>query len=807
MDVRAEYGRRIDERETAVRRIRETERLLSLVRLALFAAIIVIAWLALGPETVAAAWVFAPLAAFIPVAIIHERLVRRRSHLERSAKLYADGIDRIDGRWQGKGDSGDAHRPLAHVYADDLDIFGRGSLFELLSLTRTRRGGATLASWLTGAASEEEIATRQRESAELAPMLDFRETFLLAGEDVDRQTEASTLRDWGSAPPIDFPSGERLLAAVLVVLGIASILLAIPPSFRWIVSLLDLDPAGAALLRNGSLLTLVAVIAADFAFRARTRDRVERVVGAVEQHSHELALHAALLGVVARQKFESESMRNLAAKARERSAAIAVLQKRVALLESRRNQFFAPVAGVLHWSFFFATSIEKWRTESGIEVTRWLDEVARLEALLSIANFRYEHPAYTVPRIIRGQQIVARDLAHPMLPPEGTVPNDFELGGASRLVIVSGSNMSGKSTFLRSLGTNIVLALAGAPVRASYFELPILKIGASIRINDSLQEGASRFFAEITRLREIVALTEAEGTVLFLIDEILNGTNSHDRRIGAEAVLVSLVDRGAMGLATTHDLALTEMASKMGSRARNVHFEEQFEGTTMRFDYLMREGVVARSNALPLMRSIGLDVDLGRRPAETPAMLSGTILRPWRSSDAERLAELADDVEIWRNLRDRFPHPYTLEDAHRFLRGVVGVEPPLNFAIELNGELAGGIGIHPGADVERIGAELGYWLAAQHRGRGVMVEAIRVATRYAFEVIGLERLYADVFEYNEASMKVLEKAGFTREGVARRAALKDGRIVDKHYFAVIRDDRRGMQPAAAAVSTGLKESS
>lgn len=805
MDVRTEYQRRIEEREAAAERIRGRERLLSLVRLALFVSIVLIAWLALGPGKLAASWVFAPLAAFIPVAVIHERLVRRRTHLERSAKLYVAGLDRIDGRWQGKGDAGDANRPAGHLYADDLDIFGSGSLFELLSLTRTRRGGATLAQWLTNPASKEEIELRQKESAELAPLLDFRETFLLAGEDVDRRTEAYALHEWGAARPVEFSRGERVVAAFLVMIGLTAVLLAIPPSFRWLVSLFGLDAREAALLRNFSLLPLIAVIAGNLIFRARTRDRVERVVGAVEQHAHELALHVALLDVVARQSFASESMRSLAARARERGASIAVLQKRVALLESRRNQFFTPIAAVLHWSFFFAIAIEAWRKRSGLAVTQWLDEVARLEAILSIANFRFEHPDYAVPRIVEDERIVAKSLAHPLLAPEGTVANDFHLGDPARLVIVSGSNMSGKSTFLRSLGTNVVLSLAGAPVRAAHFELPVLRIGASIRINDSLQEGASRFFAEITRLREIVALTETSGPVLFLIDEILNGTNSHDRRIGAEAVLASLVDRGAMGLATTHDLALTEMASKLRHRARNVHFEEQFADSAMTFDYRMRDGIVARSNALPLMRSIGLDVDAGREPAPTPRMLEATILRPWRTADAVRLAELANDVEIWRNLRDRFPHPYSLEDAHRFLRGVVGAEPPMNFAIEIEGDLAGGLGIHPCSDVERIGAELGYWLAHPYRGRGIMVEAIRLATRYSFEELGLERLFADVFEYNEASMKVLERAGFVREGIARRAALKDGRIVDKHHFALIRPEFQGMRQDGNAVPPSVKE--
>jgi DNA mismatch repair ATPase MutS len=193
-----------------------------------------------------------------------------------------------------------------------------------------------------------------------------------------------------------------------------------------------------------------------------------------------------------------------------------------------------------------------------------------------------------------------------------SVPNDVSLGGpgvqAPQVLVVSGSNMSGKSTLLRAVGVNVVLALAGAPVRARSLRLSPLAIGATLRIEDSLQEGHSRFFTEILRIRSIVDLTSGASPVLFLLDEILHGTNSYDRRIGAEAIVRALVGRGAIGLVTTHDLALTELTAALGSAAANVHFEDRVEGGAMVFDYTMRPGVVERSNALALMRAVGLDV-------------------------------------------------------------------------------------------------------------------------------------------------------------------------------------------------------
>jgi DNA mismatch repair ATPase MutS len=199
-------------------------------------------------------------------------------------------------------------------------------------------------------------------------------------------------------------------------------------------------------------------------------------------------------------------------------------------------------------------------------------------------------------------------LQHPLLVPSKCVPNDVSLGGPLRLLIVSGSNMSGKSTLLRSVGLNTVLAWAGAPVAARRLRLSCLQTGASIRVVDSLQDGKSRFYAEITRLRQIVDLASNGGQVLFLLDEILSGTNSHDRRIGAAAVVRGLVDRGAIGLITTHDLALAELEADLDGRAANVHFEDHIEDGRIAFDFRLRPGVVSRSNALELMRAIGLQV-------------------------------------------------------------------------------------------------------------------------------------------------------------------------------------------------------
>jgi DNA mismatch repair ATPase MutS len=225
-----------------------------------------------------------------------------------------------------------------------------------------------------------------------------------------------------------------------------------------------------------------------------------------------------------------------------------------------------------------------------------------------LSAYAYEHADDPFPEFVEsGIFLEGEDLRHPLLPAAQCVPNSVQLDGERQVWIISGSNMSGKSTLLRTVGVNGVLALAGAPVRAKRMRLSNLAIGATIRVMDSLQHGTSRFYAEIQRLHDIMELTK-KGPVLFLLDEILHGTNSHDRAVGAEAVIRGLIKRGAIGLVTTHDLALTRLAETLSPQAANFHFEDQLENGRMVFDYRLRSGIVEKSNALALMRAVGLEV-------------------------------------------------------------------------------------------------------------------------------------------------------------------------------------------------------
>jgi DNA mismatch repair ATPase MutS len=328
----------------------------------------------------------------------------------------------------------------------------------------------------------------------------------------------------------------------------------------------------------------------------------------------QLALLAGVLRTIEAESFDAERLSRVRAAlggtTRPASVEIARLRRLVSLLDSRRDMMFAPIAASLAWATQIAGAIDAWRARVGPHVVRWIDAVGEFESLAAMATYAAEHPDHVFPAFDAGAaSIRATRLGHPLLGADA-IGNDIAIGGAdSHVFIVSGSNMSGKSTFLRAIGLNVVFAQAGLPVRAASFALAPMAVGASIRIVDSLTEGRSKFFAEIGRLKLIVDLArERRGAALFLLDEILAGTNSHDRLRGAEGVIAGLAALGAIGLVTTHDLALGDVAGRLSVPAVNVHFADEFDAGGLHFDYRLRPGVVRTSNALALMRAVGLDI-------------------------------------------------------------------------------------------------------------------------------------------------------------------------------------------------------
>ena len=593
-DPYIEYSQRLLLRRAALNHEQQRSRKIWFWRRVVFAIIALMIILAF--EKIVAWWLIAPsVIAFIALMAIHQRVQASVARFERAVKFYERGIARLEDQWSGGGETGERFADKSHPYSEDLDLFGKGSLFELLSTARTKAGEERLASWLLTPAPITEILARQQSVAELQPRLDLREDLALLGDEVKAGAHPEDLVAWAAGRPIFTARQTQWLQLVALLIGLFSAVAIV----MW--------------LGFGYRKTAMIALMVEATFLFLYRAQIGRVVAEVERPGRELTLLAEILGRLEQERFSSPrlaQLRNaLDTDGLPPSRQIARLSRLVQILDSLKNQFFAPIAFVLLVPAQLALAIERWRQHAGAKIPRWLDAVAEIEALSSLASYAYEHPRDPFPELVEGEvRFDGESLGHPLITESRSVRNDVRLGAAPRALIVSGSNMSGKSTLMRTVGTNVVLALAGAPVRAGRLRLSPLAIGASIHILDSLQTGASRFYAEIMRLRQIVELTRGELPLLFLLDEILSGTNSHDRLIGAEAVVKGLVERGAVGIVTTHDLALTRIVETLDGRAANVHFEDHLENGRMVFDYKMLPGVVRRSNALELMRSVGLEV-------------------------------------------------------------------------------------------------------------------------------------------------------------------------------------------------------
>ena len=591
-DPRNEYTRRLDQRRAAAAKRESWHRGIGNARLCVFLAAVAMAWLAFSSHVLSPWWLTAPACCFVALMAWHSRILRELQQFQRAVGFYERGFARIEERWAGSGEQGNRFDDPSHPYAQDLDLFGRGSLFELLCSARTHGGEQTLASWLKSPATSDEIRSRQAAVDELQSNLDLREDLAGLGADVGAGVDPDPLLQWAQGTVLLNSMPVRIAACGVALLTLFSLAL-------WIMT--------------GQHLLFFLMALAEMIFIYCLRLKVRQALGGAEMAGRDLQLLSLVLARLEKEAFKTEHLRKLrAALDRESippSRLIARLNSLIVLLDSRRNMLFAPIAFILLWEIQLAFFVEDWRRNNGRAIGGWLAAVAELEALSSLAGYAYEHPTDPFPELSEQSPCFeGQGLGHPLLHEEKCVRNDVSFANEVRVFIVSGSNMSGKSTLLRTVGINAVLALAGAPVRAHRLRISPMALGASIRITDSLQAGTSRFYAEITRLRKLVTLADGPLPLMFLLDELLHGTNSHDRRIGAEAVVKGLVRRGALGLLTTHDLALAHIAEVLAPQAVNVHFEDHIEEGRIAFDYHLRPGLVRKSNALELMRSVGLEV-------------------------------------------------------------------------------------------------------------------------------------------------------------------------------------------------------
>jgi len=512
----------------------------------------------------------------------------------RRSGFYERGLDRLRGAWQTTELTGEEFEREGHLYQFDLQILGKSSLFALLCTTRSQAGAARLASYLLDPADLAEATSRQEAVRELVGENWLREEIALLGEYQFQECDRDTLDEWIKIPALRVHpwvpgalltcSATTLILCVMCVAGVLS----------WLQGL----PVLVLLLAAQSTTSL-------FLFRGvQTRLKKLRLLTA------EFSVLQRGLALLQTQNVTSHRLKTLVRTVQQNQASLHVrkLERLLWAIAQREKELLYVPSLLLSVGTQLVLAVESWRTQHQEQLKEWIDCWAEFEALNAIACYAHEHPADVFPDFIAGTAVLeAEGLGHPLLPAETCVRNDVSLHEpASPFYVVSGSNMAGKSTFLKAVGVNTVLALAGAPVRAARARLSSFTICASSSISDSLLNEKSKFLAEAERLREALRCTGSGKPVLFLIDEILSGTNSHDRRVACESIVRALIAGGAVGILSTHDLSLTEIAHAPGMRGLNYHMESPDPGDPLTFDYRVKSGIAQHSNALAILEMLGI---------------------------------------------------------------------------------------------------------------------------------------------------------------------------------------------------------
>lgn len=538
--------------------------------------IVALAWLA-EKEPQLPALLALPIIVFVGGVVARSSILRAWRQALGRAHFYEGRLAKMAGSWAGAREMGSRFLDDVHPYARDVDVFGAGSLFERLHLAGTSLGEESLAAWLRSPAAIEDVRARQAAGAELRDALDLREDLAILGQQAQARINMDELAAWSAARAGDIRLARWTANAATAFVGLALLGFVVGVGFL---------PCFVAIALSGAIALLGRLLIPTSLPNLSLKDT-------------DIRPFVAILARLQRQPFASPSLRQT-----QTALAGASLARLVRLLAARPHSAVPLIGGTR-----LALALEAWRQRQGAALVTWLRALSRLEALSALAAYAYENPTDPYPELLdKGPCFEAYELGHPLLAAGQCVRNDVCLNRDVRLLIVSGSNMSGKSTLLRTVGANLVLALAGAPVRAVRLRISPLTLGATLCIQDSLAQGRSRFFAEVSRIRLLLDLAQSRPPLLFLLDELFSGTNSEDRRRGAEAVVRGLASSGAIGIMTTHDLALTRLAEHPDLCAMNVHFTDRWTDDVMTFDYRMRTGVLPSGNGLALMRAVGIKV-------------------------------------------------------------------------------------------------------------------------------------------------------------------------------------------------------
>jgi hypothetical protein len=568
--------------------------MLSIGRIIAFLSIFGTAWL--WDHFDQPVWGIGTAIAFVIFLILMrlQQAAKIKRNFQRNLQIInEDEIQRLSFRFQRK-DTGVHFQEKNHSFATDLDIFGEYSLYRLLNRTRTSEGSRRLANWLKHHASLEEILMRQEAVEEFKNNPEFRQSWeatALLHEHAAQQVGA--FRDWSTETlPESLQSALRWRFFPLVTLLVGGLVYA------------GLIPAWLLILSLGWHLVILR----------RYQETLGNIVNRTTALGFTLSAYADLLAIADAAPYRSRWWKQRQTLIRGSAHSLRKAGILFERLDYRNHPFFSIFIGITTlWDLHVLAGLENWKKANKEHLNHWLDVLADTEAMNSLAGNAFAYPDSTIPQVIwqDGVYIEAVQMGHPLIPQEKRVSNDFGMNGLGQTILVTGSNMSGKSTFLRTIGLNLVLAQMGAVVSAAKFTCSPVRVFSSMRTMDSLEESTSSFYAELKRLRQLLELADEknESPVFYLLDEILKGTNSADRHKGAEALIRQLHAKSSAGLVSTHDLELGEWGATE-TYVHNFHFRSDVEDGQLKFDYQLHDGICKSFNASELMRMMGIDIDM-----------------------------------------------------------------------------------------------------------------------------------------------------------------------------------------------------
>ena len=588
------YRERINRHQEKADRLQQRENRLSMARLITFILIFLL-FFALNGISVTLALIASGIGiiSFGVLVKQYANTEKLKNHHRHLVEINTLEMSSIMGDSSGFSD-GREYVDRDHNNSYDLDLFGHASVYQFMNRTCSQPGAAMLAQWLMKPAESDEIKQRQQAVEELKPEIDWRQQLMTTGYfERNSLNNPGDLLTWLTREN-EFPRPLRLkiIAICLSTLGV-------------LFSLFAITGQPAAIL--------IPMLVVNFLFYFSQGMKINKLHQQVSKSSDLLQTYAAIIGIIEEKEFGTERLKHLRqhfTKQPSASAAVKRLSQLVNRLDTRLNVMVSiPLNLFFFWDIHACLALESWKKQHAGDIHRWLGAMAEFEVLSSISNMAFNNPVWMMPEIVPGYfTLKAKNMGHPLIPDHRLILNNIEIAESGRVLIVTGSNMSGKSTFLRTCGVNMVLALAGAPVCATSFSMSHVQVFSSMRISDSLEENTSSFYAELKRLAAIIKQAEQDSGVFILLDEILRGTNSNDRYTGSVALIRQLIGYGTVAVVATHDLKLAEMEKELPGRIDNYHFDVKVDGEELYFDYKLTPGICNSLNASILMKKMGIRI-------------------------------------------------------------------------------------------------------------------------------------------------------------------------------------------------------